>query len=153
MDKGENFWTVERIVEWHKKNERIEQLEEDAFYEDKEGRGVRYKDWCQQLLSENATLKELLAKEQESVTFLDASFDIKQRLVVAENENAKLLQAVNDKDQELFESQELVGELLEALEEAMIVVALYNHSYPNTIQGIDASDKGYLAIRKAKESE
>ena len=33
-----------------------------------------------------------------------------------ESQNAKLLQAVNDKDQELFESQELVGELLEALE-------------------------------------
>ena len=29
MDKGENFWTVERIVEWHKKNERIEQLREE----------------------------------------------------------------------------------------------------------------------------
>ena len=33
-----------------------------------------------------------------------------------EEENKKLSQAVNDKDQELFESQELVGELLEALD-------------------------------------
>ena len=33
-----------------------------------------------------------------------------------QSQNAKLLQAVDDKDQELFESQELVGELLEALE-------------------------------------
>ena len=41
-------------------------------------------------------------------------------------------------------------ELLDALEEAMIVVALYKQDYPNTIQGIEASDKGYLAIRKAK---
>ena len=59
IDKGKNFWTVERIVEWHKKNERIEQLETD---------------------------------------------------------NAKLLQAVNDKDQELFESQALVAQLEEELD-------------------------------------
>ena len=32
------------------------------------------------------------------------------------NEYAKLLQAVNDKDQELYEAQELITELLEALE-------------------------------------
>lgn len=35
-----------------------------------------------------------------------------------EQTNTKLLQAVNDKDRELFESQELVTELLEALEYA-----------------------------------
>ena len=35
------------------------------------------------------------------------------------NEHAKLLQAVNDKDQELFESQELVAELREACQYAL----------------------------------
>ena len=35
----------------------LNQLEEDVFYEDEEGRGVRYKDWCQRLLDENAAFK------------------------------------------------------------------------------------------------
>ena len=46
---------------------------------------------------------------------------------------------------------EIIADLLEALKKAMIVVALYNQNYPNTVQGIEASDKGYLAIRKAEE--
>jgi hypothetical protein len=63
----------------------------------------------------------------------------------AELQVAKLSQAVNDKDQELFESQELVAALLEALETLSVVA---DTPYP--------VDKQWLvhfvaaAIRKAK---
>ena len=63
-----------------------------------------------------------------------------------ESQNTKLSQAANDKDQELFESQELVGNLLEALETLSVVA---DTPYP--------IDKKWLshfvteAIRKAKE--
>ena len=40
----------------------VEDYEEEVFYEDKEGRGVRYKDWCQQLQNDNALLEAELAK-------------------------------------------------------------------------------------------
>ena len=40
----------------------VEDYKEEVFYEDKEGRGVRYKDWCQQLQNDNALLEAELAK-------------------------------------------------------------------------------------------
>ncbi len=46
-------------------------------------------------------LEAELAKEKESVTFLDAELDIKQRLVVAEKRVA-LLEAENEELKELF---------------------------------------------------
>ena len=56
-------------------------------------------------------------------------------------QNARLLQAVNDKDQELFESQELVAELLEALE--------YLLNYPEGKQE-QAENKAADILRKVK---
>ena len=60
------------------------------------------------------------------------------------DEAAKLLQAVNDKDQELFESQELVAELLEALEN-LVEDCEHNDPLPSTIA---LANK---AIRKASQ--
>ena len=64
-------------------------------------------------------------------------------------DNVKLSQAVNDKDQELFESQELVGELLEALEELCRVNEL--HDVLEKHEFINAYNQSREAIRKAKE--
>ena len=50
------------------------------------------------------------------------SGELREEHNAAVNQNAKLLQAVNDKDQELFESQELVAELLEACYSALNAV-------------------------------
>ena len=72
--------------------------------------------------------------------------------------NTKLLQAVNDKDLELFESQELVAELLEALEEIVevgTVLIVRGRLDPNNIgEAYSQADRiARKAIRKAKESE
>ena len=69
------------------------------------------------------------------------------------NERAKLLQAVNDKDQELFESQELIGEMLEACQNALgIYDALKTFGADKALPGYE-SCLAFLneAIRKAKE--
>jgi len=52
---------------------------------------------------------------------------------------------------EIISLREINADLLEALKKTMIIVALYNQLYPNTVQGIEASDKGYVAIRQAEE--
>ena len=72
-----------------------------------------------------------------------------------QSQNAKLLQAVDDKDQELFESQELVGELLEALDGINTLLKVWlpdSGKAPNTlVASIQAITQP--AIRKAKESK
>ena len=64
-----------------------------------------------------------------------------------EEENKKLSQAVNDKDQELFESQELVADLLEALQAIMVM-------FPDICTGADmcADPHTLSTITKATEA-
>ena len=63
-------------------------------------------------------------------------------------QNAKLLQAVNDKDQELFEAQELVEELLEALE---MVVSCAKNGYQMATMFYEIGDQIGEAISRTKD--
>lgn len=58
MDKGENFWTVERITEWHKKNERIVKLEAELEQADLDH---SLQEQVRELEAENEMLREAIA--------------------------------------------------------------------------------------------
>ena len=91
-----NWSTSLPIVEWADKAEKLE-----AGLEDEQMRSDVYDKNFQKAYKRNKELEAELAKEKESVTFLDAELDIKQRLVVAEKRVA-LLEAENEELKELF---------------------------------------------------
>ena len=62
----------------------------DVFIQDWETREEMSVQEAEDKLNRFAQLEAELAKEKETVTFLDASLDIKQRLVVAENQVSQL---------------------------------------------------------------